>query len=139
MGEYSCELLRKRLLLILLAPFGSVGGAVAVDAARADLRHKEGLSFSFRLRLHPSIEVVQICIDGRIVVPFGINIVRNDVGEPETEIGLELTTRKGAGARLIERTDESKLFFIALFPELAVACALIQNAPNIDGRVIVVK
>ena len=73
------------------------------------------------------------------MVPFGVNIVRNDVGEPEAEIGLEFTARKGAGARLIERTDESKLFFIALFPELAVACALIQNAPNIDGGVVIVR
>ena len=137
-GEDDPQLLTKRLCLKLLAPFGRIGAAVAVQPARADLRHQKGLARALRLPLYPVVQVGKIFFRGRIVIPFGIDIVGDNLGQPEADVRLELAARKGAGTAPIERADARKLLLVAELPVFAVARALIEDAPDIDARVVVV-
>ena len=138
MAQNIGELFFERFLLILLAPLGGVVGAVAVQPARSDLGDEEGFSSAVRLILHPGIEIVEIFLDGRIVIPLGIDVVGDDVRKSKAEIGLELAARKGGGPRLVKRADDLKLGAIAFFSVPAVACALIEDPSDIDGGVVVV-
>ena len=137
-AQDTVELLFERFLLVFLAPPGGIGCAVTVQSARADLGDEKGLPSAVRLFLHPGVKIAEIFPDGRIVIPLGVDVVGYDIRKPKAEIGLELAACKGGGPRLIKCTDEAKLRPVALLSVFAVACAFIEDPPDVDGGMVVV-
>lgn len=73
------------------------------------------------------------------MIPERIDIVGYDVGQTETQIGFELAARKRTRAGGIERTQKGKLFFIARLPVGSIARTLVEDAPDIDARVVAAR
>ena len=110
MGEHAFKLAAQRLRLIFFAPLRRIGGTLPVNAARADLGHEKGLARPVRFALYPVVQVAQVFVRRRIVIPERIDIVGYDVGQTEAQIGFELAARKRTRAGGIERTQKGKLF-----------------------------
>lgn len=59
--------------------------------------------------------------------------------QPETEIRLELATCKKSGAALIQAANQGQLLLITALTILRMAGALVQNPPDIDAWMIIMR
>ena len=72
------------------------------------------------------------------MIPLRIDVIRYDIRQAETDILEEHAACERTQAGGIERADQVKLFFVARIAELRLAHAFVENAPDVNARMIVV-
>ncbi len=73
------------------------------------------------------------------MVPERIDVVGNHIHKPKADIGLKLTAGKGTGTALIQLSDQGKLCLVAALSILRVAGAFIENPPDVNAGMIVMR